>query len=129
MYDDYGTSAAAAGIGIVWTIIWLAIAVVVIIGVWKVFEKAGKPGWAAIIPIYNYIVLLEIIGKPVWWVILLFIPIANIIVLFIISFKLAEAFGKSAGFGIGLVFLSFIFYPMLGFGSAEYQGPPDAPAA
>ncbi len=128
MYDDYGTSAAAAGIGIVWTIIWIAIAVVVIIGVWKVFEKAGKPGWAAIIPIYNYIILLEIIGKPVWWVILLFIPIANIIVLFIISFKLAEAFGKSAGFGIGLVFLPFIFYPILGFGDAEYQGPPDVPA-
>ena len=107
------------------TIIGLAIIVFVIAGVWKMFEKAGQPGWAAIIPIYNIIVMLQVAKKPVWWVLLYFIPIANIIVAVLVALSLAENFGKSAGFGIGILFLSFIFLPILGFGSAQYQPAAD----
>jgi uncharacterized membrane protein YoaK (UPF0700 family) len=84
--------------------------------------KAGKPGWAAIIPIYNVIVLLQIAGKPLWWIILLFIPIVNLIMAILIGIAVAKKFGKSGGFGVGLALLGFIFYPILGFGDAQYQG-------
>ncbi len=108
-------------------IVWLAVMIVIIAGIWKVFTKAGKPGWASIIPIYNVVVLLEIAGKPLWWVILYFVPLVNIVITFIVSIEVAKAFGKGTGFGVGLVFLAPIFYPILGFGSAQYQGAP-APA-
>ena len=104
------------------TLISLAIGVFLIAAMWKVFVKAGQPGWASIVPIYNLVVLLQIAGKPLWWILLMFIPLVNLIVVILISIALAEKFGKGAGFGIGLVFLSFIFYPILGFGSAQYQG-------
>jgi Family of unknown function (DUF5684) len=100
----------------------LLVGVVAIAGMWKVFAKAGQPGWAAIIPIYNFIILLKIGGKPLWWIILMFIPIANLVVLIILSIAVAGKFGKGTGFGLGLAFLYFIFYPILGFGSAQYQG-------
>ncbi|UOE50166.1 DUF5684 domain-containing protein [Mucilaginibacter sp. SMC90] len=100
-------------------IIW----VIVVIGSWKVYTKAGKPGWASIIPIYNIIVLLEIIGKPIWWIIMLLIPCANIIFGIWMINLLSKSFGKSEGFTIGLIILPFIFYPVLGFGSATYLGP------
>src|ERR1700722_3077522 len=101
---------------------FIVVVVVSIAGLWKTFEKAGKPGWAAIVPIYNMIVLLEIAGKPIWWILLLFIPCVNIVVLVLVCIDLAKNFGQGAGFGIGLWLLPFIFYPMLGFGSAKYQG-------
>ena len=88
---------------------------------WKVFSKAGEPGIAAIIPIYNTIVLLRIAGKPWWWILLLLIPVVNVVVLIIVAINLAAKFGKGTGFGLGLVFLPFIFYPMLGFGSSTYR--------
>ena len=90
---------------------------------WKIFEKAGKPGWAAIIPIYNVIVLLEIVGRPLWWIILLFIPIVNVIVGFILALDLSRSFGHDLAFALGLFFLGFIFYPILAFGSDTYRGP------
>jgi hypothetical protein len=90
---------------------------------WKVFVKAGKPGWAAIIPIYNAIVLLQIVGRPGWWFLLYLIPIVNIVISIMVMIELAKVFGKGTGFGIGLLLLSFIFIPILGFGDAEYQGP------
>ena len=102
-------------------IVVLAIAVVVVAGFWKTFAKAGKPGWGAIIPIYNGILLLEIAGRPIWWIILLLIPLVNIVVGIIVSIDVAKNFGKGVGFGLGLVFLGFIFYPILGFGSAQYR--------
>ena len=108
--------------GFIITLIYLAIIIGVIAGMWKVFTKAGKPGWAAIVPIYNLIVLLEIVGKPLWWVILFFIPIVGIVIAILVCIELAKAFGKSTGFGIGLALLGFIFIPMLGFGDAQYQG-------
>jgi hypothetical protein len=102
-------------------VIQLLIVVAVIAGIWKTFTKAGQPGWGAIIPIYNIILLLEIAGKPIWWIILLFIPLVNIVVSIIVNIEVAKKFGKGTGFGIGLALLGFIFYPILGFGDAKYQ--------
>jgi len=111
--------AAAMGTGAM--ICWIVIVLLVVIGMWKVFVKAGKPGWAAIIPIYNMIVLLEIAGKPLWWIILLLIPFVNFIVAIILLIAVARNFGKGIGFALGLLLLPFIFYPILGFGDARYQ--------
>jgi len=96
---------------------------------WKVFVKARQPGWAAIIPFYNQYVILQMVGKPGWWLLLFFIPVVNLIVAIIVNLALAESFGKSAGFGIGLTFLSIVFIPILGFGPAQYRGPVSVPAA
>ena len=110
-------------IGLVFFAVEIALIVAVIAGCWKVFVKAGKPGWAAIVPIYNFIVLLEIAGKPLWWIILLLIPVVNLIILILVGIAVARSFGKGDGFGVGLGLLGFIFYPLLGFGDAQYQGP------
>ena len=90
---------------------------------WRIFEKAGKPGWAALIPIYNVIVLLDIVGRPVWWILLFLIPIVNIVVGFILALDLSRSFGHDLAFALGLFFLGFIFYPVLAFGSDSYRGP------
>lgn len=89
---------------------------------WKIFEKAGKPGWASIVPIYNIIVLLEIVGKPGWWILLLIVPIVNIVIAILVTHLLSKSFGKDVGFTIGLLLVGIIFYPILGFGDAKYQG-------
>lgn len=95
--------------------------VLMIAALWKIFTKAGKPGWASIIPIYNTIVEIEIAGKPVWWVFLMFVPLVNIVIAFIIVMDLAKAFGKSGAWGFFLLgLLPFIGFPILGFGSARY---------
>ena len=107
--------------GAISSLISLAIMVLVIAGIWKVFTKAGKPGWAAIVPIYNIICLLDIAGKPAWWFVLMLIPIVNFIVAIIVSISVAQNFGKSTGFGIGLALLGPIFYPLLGFSDAQYR--------
>lgn len=104
-----------------YSIVAIAWVVFVIASMWIVFEKAGHPGWAAIIPIYNIYIMLLIAGRPGWWLVLFLIPIVNIIVEVIISIDIARNFGKSTGFGIGLLLLSFIFYPILAFGDATYQ--------
>ncbi len=114
-------------IGIVGMLIGLVFIVLMIASVWKVFTKAGQPGWAAIIPIYNVIVLLKIIGKPWWWILGFIIPFVNFIVMILMAVGLAKVFGKGTGFAIGLILLSFIFYPILAFGDATYTAPP-APA-
>ncbi len=101
----------------------LAVLVLMIAAGWKIFTKAGQPGWAVIVPIYNFIVLLKIIGKPTWWVVLLFIPFVNYVIIIWSYNLLSKSFGKDVGFTLGLIFLGFIFFPVLGFGSAEYQGP------
>ncbi len=104
-------------------IIYALIAILLIISFWKIFTKAGKPGWASIIPIYNVIVFLEIIGKPWWWLLLYLIPVVNIIFGIWALNLLSKSFGKEVGFTIGLIFLSIIFIPILGLGSAAYKGP------
>lgn len=112
-----------AGFSMSW-IVYLVVLFAMIAGLWKMFEKAGKPGWAAVIPIYNLIVLLQIINKPLWWILLCFIPFVNFIVFIIMSMQVAVCFGKSKGWGIGLLFLlPFIGYPILGFGDATYRTP------
>ncbi|MFA6570010.1 MAG: DUF5684 domain-containing protein [Bacteroidota bacterium] len=123
---DYSTvpmdSGAATGVGIVMIIVYLLLAVIMIASLWKIFVKAGKPGWAAIVPIYNLIIMLEIVGKPIWWIILFLIPFANLIVAILIYIELAKKFGKEIGFAIGMILLPIVFFPILGFGSAEYKG-------
>ena len=99
----------------------VALIILMVAAMWAVFKKAGEPGWAALIPIYNIMVLLKIAGKPMWWVILMLIPFVNIIVLIIAIVGLARNFGKGAGFALGLVFLAPIFYPILAWGDARYQ--------
>ena len=118
-----GMNPAAGVFSGVFLIVWLAVVVFVIAGMWKMFVKAGQPGWAAIVPIYNIIVLLQIVGRPLWWFILLLIPCVNIIFLIIVMNDLSKSFGQGVGFTIGLVVLSFIFIPILGFGAARYVGP------
>jgi hypothetical protein len=115
MRDDGGGSSFFV------VIIELAIAVLVIASLWRVFTKAGQPGWAAIIPIYNAYILCKIAGKPGWWVILMLIPIVNLVILLLVSLGVSENFGKSGGFGVGLWLLGFIFYPILAFGDAQYR--------
>lgn len=105
-------------------ILWLAVVVLYIVGMWKVYTKAGQPGWAAIIPIYNLIVLIQISGKPLWYIVLFLIPVANLVAAILVGIAIAQRFGKSEGFGVGLGLLGFVFYPILGFGDATYQGPP-----
>jgi Family of unknown function (DUF5684) len=105
------------------TIIGLLIALVLIVAMWKVFTKAGQPGWASIIPIYNIYIWCKIVGRPWWWILLMLIPLVNFIICIILCIDLAKSFGKGVGFGLGLAFLGIIFFPILGFGSAQYQGP------
>lgn len=102
-------------------ILYLAFIVFMIASIWKVFTKAGKPGWASIVPIYNYVVMLEIAKKPIWWlVIILLVPIVNIVFLIMLMNAISTSFGKSAGFTVGLIFLPIVFWPILGFGDAKY---------
>jgi hypothetical protein len=116
--QDGGTGGTGQMISLV---IILVLTVFVIAGVWKTFEKAGKPGWGAIVPIYNLILLLQIAGKPTWWLLLFLIPFLNIIFIVLTYIDVAKRFGKGAGFGLGLAFLGPIFFPILGFGDATYQ--------
>jgi uncharacterized membrane protein YhaH (DUF805 family) len=111
----------AALFGGVFLLVGLVVFVIVVAGMWKVFEKAGEPGWAAVIPIYNVIVLVKIAGREMWWVLLFLLPCANFVAAVMISLDIARKFGKDPLYGIGLAFLPFIFYPMLGFGDAQYN--------
>jgi len=122
-YDGMQNAGGMAALSIIPMLIGLALGLLALAGMWKTFEKAGKPGWAAIVPIYNIVVMLEIIGKPVWWIVLLLIPCVSIVVLFMVMIALAERFGKGVGFGVGLTLLGFIFFPILGFGDAKFLGP------
>ena len=124
-YDSSSVGAAAGIAALISALIIpiIIVSVVMIIAHWKIYEKAGKPGWAAIIPIYNAIVLLEIVGKPVWWIILFFIPCVNIVFLIWVTNLLSKSFGQSEGFTVGLLLLGVVFYPILGFGNYQYLGP------
>lgn len=107
-----------------WAVFGFVVLVILIAAIWKIFEKAGKPGWAALIPFYNIIVILEIVGKPWWWLFaMIFVPLGNFIWGIWAINLLAKSFGKNEGFTLGLILLPFIFYPILGFGNEEYQGP------
>lgn len=105
-------------------LIWLAVVLVGLVGMWKVFEKAGVPGWAAIIPFYNTYKLIQIVDRPAWWFLMFLIPLVNVVAAIVIYADLAKAFGKSPTFAVfGLILFPFIGIPILGFGSAKYTKP------
>lgn len=108
-------------------IFWLAVVVLLVVSLWKVFVKAGYPGWASLIPVYNVFIMLKIAGRPGWWLLLFLVPLVNIAVAILVSVDFAKAFGKSVGFGLGLALLAFVFYPILAFSDAEYVGPATQP--
>jgi len=117
-----GGGGALAIFGLLFIVVPLLFALVTIAGMWKVFTKAGQPGWAAIIPLYNvYVLVTEVAGRDLLWVILgIVVPLALVVPLI----DVAKAFGKGTGYGVGLWLLGPIFFPLLGFGSARYQGAP-----
>jgi hypothetical protein len=131
--EESGPNAAAgcasAACGCIPAILVIALVVVSMVGMWKVFDKAGKPGWASIVPIYNLYILMEIAEKPMMWFILALIPCVNIYIMIMVALEVAKKFGKDQMYGIGLALLPFVFYPMLGFSSAQYQGTGRMPAA
>jgi len=117
------SSSSGGGVGaLFFFVIYAAVIVLVIAGMWKMFVKAGQQGWLSIIPILNTYVIIKLAGREGWWILLFLIPCVNIVVAIIVYMDLAKKYGKSAAYGLGLVFLPFIFFPMLGFGSATYQG-------
>jgi len=130
LQDNAAALAAAGGLlafSGVMMLFMLAIMVVVILGFWKVFEKAGQPGWAAIVPIYKAYILLKIIGRPAWWLVLFMIPLVNIAIALIVALDVAKSFGQSQAFGIVMLFLLMgIGYLVLGFGNYRYIGPANA---
>lgn len=121
---DGATSAAAQGVATVYLVGFLVIYIAAVVAMWKMFTKAGKPGWASIIPIYNLYVLLQIVGRPGWWLLLFLIPFVNLVISVVLALDTAKAFGKDALFGIlGNFLFAPIGYLILGFGSAQYVGP------
>ena len=119
---DDASVAGLAGLGIGTLVIGLLVAVIAIVAMWKIYTKAGKPGWASIVPLYNLYVLFEVAGYNGWMFLLMCIPFVNFIMMILLFVKLAKAFGKSGGFAVGLIFLPFIFLLILAFGSAQYVG-------
>lgn len=130
-YTTTDTSSSSGSMAVFW-IFYLVFLVVMLVSMWKVYVKAGKPGWASIVPIYNTLVLLEIVGKPWYWILLMLIPIVNLVILVMLYHEVSKAFGKGVGMTLLLIFLPFIGWPMLAFGSATYHKPggaaPAAPA-
>ena len=126
--ETYQPGGGDAAVAIGGALLYFVLLAVLIAAMWKIFAKAGKPGWACLVPFYNLIVLLEIVGRPLWWIVMLLIPFVNLVFVFIIAIDLAKSFGKGTGFAMGLIFLSPIFYPILGFGSARCHGPAAAAA-
>ncbi len=99
----------------------LALAALAIAGGWKTFEKAGLPGWGVLVPFYNMYLSLRLAGRPGWWLVLLLIPVLNVVISVVVSLDIARRFGEGIGFGICLLLLPFVFYPVLGFGDARFQ--------
>jgi hypothetical protein len=130
---------AAGGIGssvaaIVFCGAMLLATVILVAGYWRLFTKAGQPGWAILVPIYNMIVMQQVAGKPLWWIVLYFIPVVNIVIAVLCVFAVAENFGKGRAYGLGMLFFPWVFVPMLAFSDARFAGgarrtPPAAPAS
>ena len=116
------SSGGAAG-GLVGLVLYIGFIVLILASMWKIFAKMTQPGWYGIIPIFNYCVIAKQSGKDWWWGLLPLLPCIGIIFLIILLNELSNLFGKGVGYTIGLIFLPFIFLPVLAFGSAEYQGP------
>lgn len=115
MYGESG------GMPVGFVVVYLVMVALIIVGMWKLFAKADKPGWAALVPIYNLIVMLEMAGKPLWWIVLCVIPGVNIVVSILMIIGLAKNFGRGTGTVVGLILLPMVFLMILGFGSATYE--------
>ncbi len=123
-FEDEGGGLFGALFGGAASICWLVVVVLVIAGMWKTFVKAGQPGWAAIIPIYNLYVMLQIVGRETWWLLLFFVPFLNIVMPLILGIDMAKSFGKDTLYGVLLLWLfAPIGYLILGFSDAQYVGP------
>jgi hypothetical protein len=110
------------GIGL--QLLVLASLITMIVAMWKLFEKAGQPGWAAIVPFFNFYTALKVVGRPGWWLALMFVPIANVVVAILVAVDLAKAFGRDGGFAVLLILLPFVGFPMLAFSAdSVYRGP------
>jgi hypothetical protein len=121
MFAQTTTSAGSGGISFIWFIV---LYVLFALPLWAVLKKAGSDmAWAAFVPILSWYALLKIVGRPGWWLLLYLIPIVNVIVIIVVLHDLSKSFGHGAGFTIGLIFLSWIFLAILGWGSSQYQGP------
>jgi len=130
-YNSGGLLGALAGMLVFISLISLAVVVFSIIVMWKIFKKAGKEGWIAIIPLYNIYTLFEITWGKGWYCLLLLISIipvigwiATAIVMILTMLKLSKAFGKDTGFTVGLVLLSIVFMAILAFDKSTYLGVP-----
>jgi hypothetical protein len=124
MHDyNSGVGGVAMLSGLIMSFLWFLLLVIIFFVAchWRIYTKAGRPGWAAIVPIYSYIVLLDIAGKPWWWLLLMFIPVLNLVLSIVVINELSKRFGYGVGFTLGLIFLPVIFYPILAFGSSEYN--------
>ena len=121
-----GNDAMMGGAFLLWFLIIYALSVIPYYGI---FQKAGRPTWAAFIPIYNLIVLIEVAGKPAWWFLLFLIPFVNIVIFVIVAHHLSMSFGHGGWFTVGLVFLNWIFLMILAFGSSRYLGAGSGPSA
>ena len=132
-YYDYSTSTyttTSSDVGVVAIVIWLfvvlivlAVSILMIIAMWRIFTKAGKPGWTSLVPIYNMVVMMQIVGRPEWQVVLMFLPFAHIYISIVLPLDLAKSFGKTTGFGVLMIFFPAIMNPILAFGSSRYVGP------
>lgn len=127
--DDQAASLVGILIGVIVLGMFLALLILFLVGLWRVFEKAARPGWGALIPIYNLLLAIRIAGRPDIWVLLVLVPALGFIFQLIVAIDLAKTFGKGTGFALGLFFLPFIFVPILGFGDARYLGPQAAQAS
>ena len=123
-----GQSAGLSAFSGICGLLYLVIIVLAIAALWKIFTKADEDGWKAIIPIWNTLVLLKIVGRPWWWILLFLIPLVNIVIVIIVYNDLSKSFGHGMGFTLGLIFLNIIFFLILGFGSSRYVGPGGVPA-
>jgi len=122
LVSTYGSNPSAVQMSPTSIVVSLAIAILGVVAMWKIFEKAGKPGWHSIIPFLDIYDLVEIAGYNGWLFLLMFIPIANLVLIIMVQVGLAKQFGKSTGFAIGLILLSLIFECILAFGDSKYQG-------
>lgn len=121
-YESVETGGLMAAMGAL-AFVYFAVILLILVSMWKIFVKAGKPGWAAIVPIYNMIVLLEIVNKPIWWFIMFFIPLVNLIFIIMTYNELSKSFGQGVGTTVLLILLPFVGFPMLAFGDAQYTRP------
>ena len=104
-------------------VIYVIVILLLIVSLWITVGKAGRPGVSQIVPIWNIIELIRISGKPLWWIFLFLIPVVNLVIAIMIYNAISQAFGKGPGFTVGMIFLPFVFWPLLAFGDAKYTKP------